>query len=529
MCGIAIAIDWPGAVEAVRGLIAGVRHRGDITDPVLAPWPGTAMGTRRLRIVDGEHAIQPLLSFDGRLAVSFNGEIYNHAELRRELEAMGIPFRTASDTEVLANALRAWGHRSLERIVGMYAFVAVDIAHREFLAARDPFGVKPLYLIQSDHRFLFCSEIRPLLDATESGEVMLVPPGYLLTRKICAPFRSAITEEAGPLSQGAAPTLDRLLREAVRKRLPPDLPFALMFSGGIDSTLIAHYAREFRPAAPGYILADEAAPDHPYAREYADLTGFDLRPVAFDAGSEAVFSLIDDAVEVSESFDPNCIRGAVCSLLVARRMHEDGFRVALCGEGADELFCGYAPLELAFHESDDEGRRLRDELLHLMHRVSLQRVDRCSMRFQLETREPFLDPAVARYALALDRTALIRETGGWPRGKQALRELYDLYPGELPARIRDRRKVPFGEGSGLDAGPAGSPWKRRFHDLVSDRDFKDAQREFAGFDIASKEELYYLRKLSQKLDVRRVSHLRGRAQISFRLTQQLPRLREYAL
>jgi asparagine synthase (glutamine-hydrolysing) len=529
MCGIRVAIDWPGADEAVRGLIEGVRHRGDVTDPVLAPWPGTVMCTRRLKIVDGTHAIQPLLSFDGRLAVSFNGEIYNHRELRRELEAMGIRFRTASDTEVLANALRAWGHRSLERIIGMYAFVAVDIAHREFLAARDPFGVKPLYVVQSEDRFLFCSEIRPLLGATESDDIMLVPPGYLLTRKVWAPFRSAITEEAGRLAQGSAPALDRILREAVQKRVPPDLPFALMFSGGIDSTLVAHYARQVRPASPGYILGDEEAPDHAYAREYADLTGFDLRPIEFDAASDTVFALIDDAVQVSESFEPNCVRGAVCSLLVARRIHEDGFRVALCGEGADELFCGYAPLELAFKESNDEGRPLRDEVLRLMHRVSLQRVDRCSMRFQLETREPFLDAAVARYALGLDRTALVREIGGWPWGKQALRELYELYPGQLPARIRDRRKIPFDEGSGLDVSPAHSPWKRRFDDLVSDHDLQDAQKEFDGFDIRSKEELYYLRRLSQSMDVRRVPHLRGRARISFRLTQQLANLAEYVL
>ncbi len=541
MCGIAVAIDWPDADATVRSLIAGIRHRGDVTDPVFAPWPGAAPGivpgtvpgtvmcTRRLRIVDGARAIQPQISFDGRLAVSFNGEIYNHAELRRALEGLGIPFRTSSDTEVLANALRIWGHRALARMVGMYAFVAVDIACGEFLAARDPFGVKPLYTIQSGDRFLFCSEIQPLLDATEAGDVMLIPPGYLLTRKLCAPFKSPLTEPVASVSRGSAARLDGILSEAVRTRLPPDLPFAMMFSGGIDSTLIAHYARRFRPEAPGYFLGNTQAPDYEYASEYAALTGFDLRLVNFDAESEEVFSLIGEVVQISESFDPNCIRGAVCSLAVARRMRDDGYRVALCGEGADELFCGYAPLELAFHEGNDAGRPMRDEFLGLMHRVSLQRVDRCSMRFQLETREPFLDPAMVRYALGLDRAALVRETGGWPRGKAALRDLYDLYPGELPRRIRDRQKMPFGEGSGLDVSPAGSSWKRRFDSLISDGDLRDAAREFAGFDVRSKEELYYLRKLSQRMDVHRVPHLRGRAQVSFKLTQHLEKLKEYAL
>ena len=137
-------------------------------------------------------------------------------------------------------------------------------------------------------------------------------------------------------------------------------------------------------------------------------------------------------------------------------MHRDGFRVALCGEGADELFCGYPPrIEVAFHQSDADGRLIRDECLDLMHRVSLQRVDRCSMRHQVETREPFLDPSVVKYALNIDAAAMVREVDGLPRGKAALRDVYDLYPDTLPSSIRDRTKVPFGEGAGLDMSPAG--------------------------------------------------------------------------
>src|ERR1700744_6131458 len=99
MCGIAVAVDWNDADEKVRQLIQGILHRGDITDPLVSPRPNIAMGTRRLRIVDADHAQQPVASFDGRLLISFNGEIYNHAELRQELEQSGITFRTKSDTE----------------------------------------------------------------------------------------------------------------------------------------------------------------------------------------------------------------------------------------------------------------------------------------------------------------------------------------------------------------------------------------------------------------------------------------------
>src|SRR5277367_3612557 len=185
MCGIAVAINWDGGEAAVRSLIAGMLHRGDVTDPLVTVGNNIAMCTRRLRIVDAAHGVQPQASFDERFLVSLNGEIYNHVDLRHELEALGVCFRTECDTEVVANVLCTWGPGGIKRLAGMYAFVAVDTATGDFLAARDPFGVKPLYLTQSPKGFLFCSEIRPLLDATESDDVLLLPPGYMLSRDFC--------------------------------------------------------------------------------------------------------------------------------------------------------------------------------------------------------------------------------------------------------------------------------------------------------------------------------------------------------
>jgi asparagine synthase (glutamine-hydrolysing) len=528
MCGIAVALDWPEAETAVARLIDGIRHRGDVSDPVFAPLPHTAMATRRLRIVDAARAVQPQLSHDGRLAVSFNGEIYNHARLRAELEDAGVRFATDSDTEVLANALRVWGHHALARLNGMYAFVALDLQTGNFLAARDPFGVKPLYLIHSGSSYLFCSEMRPLLDTVETGDVLLLPPGYGLTAAGCARFASPLKDEPKRLMKGDAVALDRILADAVGVRIPPDLPAAVLFSGGIDSTLVAHYARQHRPQTPGYFVGSVHGPDFRYAAEYAAVTGFDLRIVPFEPDSDEVFDSIERVVEVCESFEPNLVRGAVCSLMAAERMRQDGFRVGLCGEGADELFCGYAPLEIAFGADDANARAIRADVLSLMHRVSLQRVDRAAMRYQVELREPFLDPAVANYALQLDGAALVREKNGVPVGKQPLRDLYALYADTLPASIGQRAKVPFGEGAGLDVTPERSGWKRRFHDLVSDADFRDGQRQFAAFRPQSKEELYYMRKLAQSFDVMRVPHLRDRAWISFDMAQHGERLKAYA-
>lgn len=528
MCGIAVAIDWPDAENVVERLIQGVLHRGDISDPIFSPRPNAAMTTRRLRIVDAAHAIQPQFSFDGGLALSFNGEIYNHIELRRELNDLGVKLATESDTEVLANALQVWGYRALERLIGMYAFVAVDVTTGEFLAARDPFGVKPLYVMQSGAGFLFCSEMRPLLDTVATGDVMLLPPGYALSRKTCARFKSPVYPRRDAPIEDSARTLDAILAQAVHSRLPPDLPVATLFSGGIDSTLIAHYTRQVRPEAPGYFVGGVQAPDFRYAADYAAQTGFDLRIVPFDADNDEVFAEIDRVVEVTESFEPNLVRGAICSLLAAQRMHEDGFRVALCGEGADELFCGYPPLELAFADGGEDAGRFRDECLDLMHRVSLQRVDRCSMRHQVETREPYLDPSVVNYALGLPASALVRDMNGIPTGKMPLREVYDLYPEHLPTSIRDRSKVPFGEGAGLDVSPQDSAWKIRFDAAISDKDLRDGRQQFAAFNVQSKEELFYLRKLAQVIDVNRVPHLRDRAWISFSVARHREKLKAYA-
>ena len=509
MCGIAVAVDWDGADAAVRRLIAGMLHRGDVTDPVVMAGNNIAMCTRRLRIVDAAHGVQPQASFDGRFLVSLNGEIYNHVELRRELEALGVHFRTECDTEVLANVLRVWGQGGIERLAGMYAFVAIDTASREFLAARDPFGVKPLYLIQSPGGFLFCSEIRPLLDTTEDDDVLLLPPGYILTRNFCGRHYNLPSPTA--LSAASVQDLDRILSEAVRIRVPSNLPAAVLFSGGIDSTLIMHYARRFRPEIPGYIAVGSNAPDHLYAKRYAEETGLDLREVAVEAHCANTLPLIETVVDTVETFEPAVVRPSLHTYLLSQRIHQDGFRVALCGEGADELFAGYSPLESAFVQSNDAGRYVQKQCLGMMHRANLQRVDRCSMQFQLEIREPFLDQAVVGYASELDESALVKQTGDALVGKAPLRALYDLYPSELPTLIRDRQKMLFHEGAAGDVERSG--WLDLFETALSDADFHDGQREFSDFQVASKEELFYLRMLAVKMDVKRIPHLRARLRL----------------
>jgi asparagine synthase (glutamine-hydrolysing) len=514
MCGIAVAIAWHDAESYVRRLIAGLSHRGDITDPLITVGSDIALCTRRLRIVDPANGTQPKASFDGRFLVSLNGEIYNHAELRGELESAGIHFHSACDTEVVANALRLWGPCAIKRFRGMFAFVAVDVATGDFLAARDPFGIKPLYLVQSRGGFLFCSEMQPLLDVTEDEKILYLPAGYVLTPTFRGRYYQFQPRKTGGIASPeiASPkALDRLLDDAMQMRLPQHLPAAILFSGGIDSTLVAHYARRFSPAMPAYIAAGRDAPDYAYAARYADDTGLDLRVVPIDVGSSATLPLIEAVIGSVEAFEPAIIRPGLYTYAVSQRIHEDGFRVALCGEGADELFAGYEPLEEAFGVSDAAGRYVQSQCLGMMHRANLQRVDRCSMRFQLEIRELFLDPSIVAYASNLGRSRLLEGDGDGQVGKAPLRALYDLYPSALPDYIRDRRKMPFHEGAAADA--EGVSWLELFEAAVSDAELRDGQREYAAFGVANKEELYFLRTLAAKMDVRRVPHFRARLRL----------------
>jgi asparagine synthase (glutamine-hydrolysing) len=230
-----------------------------------------------------------------------------------------------------------------------------------------------------------------------------------------------------------------------------------------------------------------------------------------------------------ESFEPSTVRDALCGWRLAERAHADGFRVVLCGEGADELFAGYAPLEAAYAEDATLGAGVREQCLASMHRTNLQRVDRCGMRFAVEVREPFLDPAVVSYAMNLDGCALVREAAAAVVGKQPLRRLFDLYPDRLPRALRDRSKIGMHRGSGFDRSQADGPWVRHAEAAISDADFRDGQREHAAYDLRTKEELLYLRTLAQTMDIARVPHLRDRMRLAMPTLKRMDRVAEFLI
>jgi asparagine synthase (glutamine-hydrolysing) len=399
----------------------------------------------------------------------------------------------------------------------MYAFVAYNDLTGEFLAARDALGVKPLYAMQVGAAFLFCSEIRPLLKAHPNALVHALPPGCFLTRKVLQPFKFIGWERERASLAHDVGRLDGLLDEAVRRRLPPQLPAAVFFSGGIDSTLVLHYARQDRPDTPGYFLGGPGAPDYEFAARYAEATGLDFRPIPLPDPLASPFVKLQEVVRTLETFEPEAIKNAFCTSALSARARQDGFRVVLSGEGADELFAGYPVLEESFTDDEAMGVFVRNQHLLQMHTGVLQRLDRCGMRHQVEIREPFLDPGIVDYALGLRGCELVRPVMGLAQGKQPLRDLYDRYPDLLPHQIRDRQKVPLSVGAGLEAERARSPWEDLAEEHISDADFQDGRRRFEGFDLRSKEELLYMDCLARDLDVHRVPHLTKRARIRFKI------------
>ena len=196
--------------------------------------------------------------------------------------------------------------------------------------------------------------------------------------------------------------------------------------------------------------------------------------------------------------------------MLARAIHADSFRVALCGEESRQaVLARLSALELAFADGQETGAFVREQYLADMNRSNLQRVDRCAMRFELETREPFLDSGVIDYALRCRASDLVTLVDGGPRGKAPLRALYDRYPDQLPAVIRDRGKRPFSEGAGFEEGRLTSPCRELAEAAVSDNAFAEGRRRYADYALNDKEELLYLEKLAAVMDVARASpHLK---------------------
>ena len=377
MCGIAGAFDYGGSGSrpdraGIEAACSQMIHRGPDGFGVEVLASGACvLGHRRLAIIDtSDRGLQPLFSTDGRLCITFNGEIYNYRDLRRELMDDGVQFRTETDTEIILELYRKLGLRFVEKLRGMYAFGIWDSVRSTLVLARDPFGIKPLYFTQSGGVITFASQVKALIaagvktTADAAGHVGFfllghVPEPFTLYKEIraLAPGSVLSVAQGGEVrietvqrirdivrdqAEGAASTLREGLTDTVRHHLIADVDVGVFLSSGLDSSTLTALASEASTSAvPTVTLAFEEylgtpADEAPLAEAIANHYGTAHRTERI---SRRLFD--DELRRVWASMDQPTIDG-LNTYLVSKVTASSGLKVAISGLGGDELFYGYS-------------------------------------------------------------------------------------------------------------------------------------------------------------------------------------------
>ena len=498
MCGFFCIFDPSGGAEALRPIALKqarlLRHRGPDWSGVYAD-ARAVLAHERLAIVDVNNGAQPLVSSDGHQVLAVNGEIYNHRELRTRL-ASGYPFRTDSDCEVILPLYRAQGTGFLNELEGMFAFALWDKGANDWLIARDPIGIIPLYTGRdADGRLYVSSELKALTDVCVSVEEF--PPGSYQTRAMDAPasyyrpdWREFDAVEHGP-SDAAA--IRAALERAVHSHLMTDVPYGVLLSGGLDSSLIAALTARFAarrvedddkseawwPRLHTFSIGLEGSPDLAAAKTVANHLGTAHHEFHFTV--QEGLDALSDVVHHIETYDVTTIRASTPMYLLARRIRAMGIKMVLSGEGADEIFGGY----LYFHMAPND-REFHEELvrkLDALHSYDCLRANKSTLAWGVEARVPFLDRDFLDVAMRTAPSAK-RPVNGRIE-KHILRE---AGRGLLPDSILWRQKEQFSDGVGYN-------WidslKAHAEAQVSDAQMAMAAQRFPINPPSSKEAFFY--------------------------------------
>ena len=465
--------------ERVLALSRLQRHRGP-------DWSGVytheraVLAHNRLAIVDVEHGAQPLRSPDGSHVLAVNGEIYNHRELEAELKRP-YDFRTRSDCEVILAFYAEQGSGFLDRLNGIFAFVLHDADADRYIVARDHMGIVPLYTGHDDEgRFYVASEMKALTPVCRT--VSEFPPGHVLDsadgtprRYYRRPWRSHTNATADP----DPTTIRDALEAAVHRQLMSDVPYGVLLSGGLDSSIIAAVAQRYArhriedddrteawwPRLHSFCIGLEGSPDLAAARLVANHIGTVHHQFQFTV--QEGLDALSDVIHHLETFDVTTVRAATPMYLMARRIRTLGVKMVLSGEGADEIFGGYlyfhrAPDPRAFHE---ETVRKLDRL----HQFDCLRANKATAAWGVEARVPFLDKEFLDVAMSIDPAAKMTAGG---IEKRILREAFADY---LPDTVLWRQKEQFSDGVGYSWIDA---LKEHAAEHVTDRQMANARFRF---------------------------------------------------
>ena len=479
-----------------------IRHRGP-------DWSGIYMGGsailahERLSIVDPESGRQPLFSPDGKQVLAVNGEIYNHQDLRRRF-AGRYQFQTGSDCEVVLALYGSIAHdlshrqicRMLEELNGIFAFVLYDEARDEFLIARDPIGVIPLYIgYDSDGKVLVASELKALEGQCERYEPFL-PGHYYWSREPGMRRyyqRDWMDYQAVKDNGASAADIRAGLTDAVRRQLMSDVPYGVLLSGGLDSSVISAIAcrysemriedesrtKAYWPRLHSFAVGLKGAPDLANARLVADHIGTVHHEINYTI--EEGLDAIRDVIYYIETYDVTTVRASTPMYLLARVIKSMGIKMVLSGEGADEIFGGYlyfhkAPSAEAFHE--ETVRKLSK-----LHQYDCLRANKSLSAWGVEGRVPFLDKEFLDIAMRTNPAAKMCQ--GKTVEKRIVREAFaDM----LPQEVAWRQKEQFSDGVGYS-------WidtlKAVTSAAVSDKQMAHAAERFPVNPPRNKEEYYY--------------------------------------
>ncbi|WP_295336914.1 asparagine synthase B [Flavobacterium sp.] len=498
MCGIVCAFELKQKSETLRPQVLEmskiIRHRGP-------DWSGifsndkAVLAHERLAIVDPASGKQPLFSKDGRLVLAANGEIYNHQLLRQQFEGK-YEFQTQSDCEVILALYQEKGPHFIDEMNGIFGFALYDVEKDEYFIARDHMGIIPLYMGWDQFgTFYVASELKAL--EGYCTKIELFPPGHYLSSKdgeLVQWYQREWTDfEAVKANETSIQEIRKALEAAVHRQLMSDVPYGVLLSGGLDSSITSAIAKKFAqkriesgdtvdawyPQLHSFAVGLEGSPDLAAARKVADHLGTIHHEIKFtiQEGLDAV----RDVIYNIETYDVTTIRASTPMYLMARVIKSMGIKMVLSGEGSDELFGGY----LYFHKAPN-AKEFHEETvrkLNKLHMYDCLRANKSLAAWGIEGRVPFLDKEFMDVAMRINPQD--KMVNGERMEKWVLRKAFEDM---LPESVAWRQKEQFSDGVGYS-------WidtlKAMVAQEITDEQLANAKYKFPIQTPTSKEEYYY--------------------------------------
>jgi asparagine synthase (glutamine-hydrolysing) len=498
MCGIVCAFDLKQDSELLRPQILEMskqlRHRGP-------DWSGiysnnkAILGHERLAIVDPASGKQPLYSQDGTIVLAANGEIYNHLELRKQFEGK-YEFKTESDCEVILALYQEKGADFVDDLNGIFAFAIYDSKQDSYFIARDHMGIIPLYMgWDKDGTFYVASELKALEGVC--AKIELFPPGHYMKGGDSAPTqwyqRDWVDFDTVKDNPTSIEDLHDALSDAVHRQLMSDVPYGVLLSGGLDSSITSALAKKFSskrvesddtqeawwPQLHSFSVGLEGSPDLAAAKKVSEHIGSIHHEVVFTI--QEGLDAIKDVIYHLETYDITTVRASTPMFLMARSIKSHGIKMVLSGEGADELFGGY----LYFHKapSAEEFHKETVRKLDKLHQYDCLRANKSLAAWGIEGRVPFLDKEFIDVAMRINpQDKMINKER---MEKWVVRKAFKDY---LPESVAWRQKEQFSDGVGYS-------WidtlKQVVEAAVTDDQMDNAHFRFPLQTPQNKEEFYY--------------------------------------